>query len=256
MRLLTSSLLLLLLLLSRAAANNSSEPEVLPSPEPWSDQPLCPLWGPMEGFYSEGIEAGRVGLIKETMMIYWYFLSIWEGGGYKTRSPSCQIWGGSAWAKCTVSTLSTRQYIVTPTIWRRCKNTNGLLLSERSRTDKTDKLSSKVAFYRGNQPRSQSGLISFEDIKDSNLLKYTERKAGKRDTCLTQYLASHQDCHCVIIYGYHDILPWFIFPVLYHCIRPHIGQFNIALLRLISLLRSVELRAKTSVLVVLVFKRS
>ena len=69
MRLLTSSLLLLLLL-SRAAANNSSEPEDLPSPEPWSDQPLCPLWGPMEGFYSEGIEAGRVGLIKETMMIY------------------------------------------------------------------------------------------------------------------------------------------------------------------------------------------
>ena len=62
--------LLPFLLLSRAAANNQTEPESLPSPEPWSDQPLCPLWGPMEGFYSEGIEAGRVGLIKETMMIY------------------------------------------------------------------------------------------------------------------------------------------------------------------------------------------
>ena len=69
MRLLTLSLLLILLL-SRAAAKNSSEPDDLPSPEPWSDQPLCPLWGPMEGFYSEGIEAGRVCLIKETMMIY------------------------------------------------------------------------------------------------------------------------------------------------------------------------------------------
>ena len=70
--------------------------------------------------------------------------------------------------------------------------TDSCLLSESSRTDKTDKLSSKVAFYRGNQPRSERGLISFDDIKDSNLLKYTEEKSGKRETCLTQYLASHQ----------------------------------------------------------------
>ena len=79
MRLLRSFLLLhllqLLLLVTRG--DNVTEPEVLPSPElwsDWSDQPLCPLWGPMEGFYSEGIQAGRVGLIKETrrrmMMIY------------------------------------------------------------------------------------------------------------------------------------------------------------------------------------------
>ena len=84
MRLLSSFLLLhllqLLLLVTRpswAKGDNVTEPEVLPSPElwsDWSDQPLCPLWGPMEGFYSEGIQAGRVGLIKETrrrmMMIY------------------------------------------------------------------------------------------------------------------------------------------------------------------------------------------
>ena len=101
MRLLSTFLLLHLLqhllLVTRpswAKGDNVTEPEVLPSPElwsDWSDQPLCPLWGPMEGFYSEGIQAGRVGLIKETMMIYGYFLSIWEGGGYKTRLPSCQI---------------------------------------------------------------------------------------------------------------------------------------------------------------------
>lgn len=69
-----------LLLLSTAAGDNLTEPEVLPRPEPWwSDQPLCPLWGPMEGFYSEGVEAGRVGLIKETMMIYGYFLPQYLG---------------------------------------------------------------------------------------------------------------------------------------------------------------------------------
>ena len=75
MRIICSNILLLplfplLLHVRTVAANNVTEPESLPSPEPWSDQPLCPLWGPMEGFYSEGIEAGRVGLIKETMMIY------------------------------------------------------------------------------------------------------------------------------------------------------------------------------------------
>ena len=76
MRILCSILLSLLARLTRVAANNQTEPESLPTPEPWSDwsdQPLCPLWGPMEGFYSEGISSGRVGLlglIKETMMIY------------------------------------------------------------------------------------------------------------------------------------------------------------------------------------------
>ena len=147
-------------------------------------------------------------------------LSIWEGGGFRTSSPSCQMWRESAWAKCTVSTLSTRRFTVRLTIWHHCKNTNSLL-SEWSPTDKTDKLSSKVAFYRGNQPRSQSGLISFEDIKDSNLLKYTEEKAGERETCLTQFLASHQDCDNLW-------LPWHLtminLPgiVSLHCIRLHI----------------------------------
>ena len=50
--------------------NKLTEAESLPTAQAWSDQPLCPLWGPMEGFYREGVEAGRVGLIKETKMIY------------------------------------------------------------------------------------------------------------------------------------------------------------------------------------------
>ena len=41
-------------------------PEVLPSPSAqartveWTEGPLCPLWGPMDSFYEEGIEKGRV----------------------------------------------------------------------------------------------------------------------------------------------------------------------------------------------------
>ena len=39
-------------------------PPSLPSPAPltaaWSKAPLCPLWGPMDSFYEEGIERGRV----------------------------------------------------------------------------------------------------------------------------------------------------------------------------------------------------
>ena len=26
----------------------------------WTEGPLCPLWGPMDSFYEEGIEKGRV----------------------------------------------------------------------------------------------------------------------------------------------------------------------------------------------------
>ena len=59
-----------LLLLSWLSDGSPAEPEPLPTAEAWSDEPLCPLWGPMEGFYREGVETGRVGLLKETMMIY------------------------------------------------------------------------------------------------------------------------------------------------------------------------------------------
>ena len=108
----------------------------------------------------------------------WYFLSTWEGGGYRTSSPNCQTWRESVWAKCTAPTLSTRRYIVRRTFSHQCKNIT-LSLSLGLNSTESDKLSSKVAFYRGNQPRFESGLISFDDIKDSNLLKYTEEKAGK-----------------------------------------------------------------------------
>ena len=44
----------------------SASPESLPEPLAqtraleWTEGPLCPLWGPMDSFYEEGIEKGRV----------------------------------------------------------------------------------------------------------------------------------------------------------------------------------------------------
>ena len=35
--------------------------EALPAAEEWRNAPSCPLWGPMDSFYKEGIEKGRVG---------------------------------------------------------------------------------------------------------------------------------------------------------------------------------------------------
>ena len=47
-----------------AAEDPAPAPARLPSPAPltaaWSKAPLCPLWGPMDSFYEEGIERGRV----------------------------------------------------------------------------------------------------------------------------------------------------------------------------------------------------
>ena len=36
--------------------------EQLPKAQEWKDAPSCPLWGPMETFYKEGVEKGRVSL--------------------------------------------------------------------------------------------------------------------------------------------------------------------------------------------------
>merc|ERR1711970_49848 len=33
--------------------------EALPTAEEWRNAPSCPLWGPMDSFYKEGIEKGR-----------------------------------------------------------------------------------------------------------------------------------------------------------------------------------------------------
>ena len=42
--------------------------ESLPSPSArtveWTEGPLCPLWGPMDSFYEEGIEKGRVSELR------------------------------------------------------------------------------------------------------------------------------------------------------------------------------------------------
>jgi len=39
--------------------NNETNIEVLPEAVAWTDAPMCPMWGPMESFYQEGIEKGR-----------------------------------------------------------------------------------------------------------------------------------------------------------------------------------------------------
>ena len=38
--------------------------ETLPSAQEWKNAPSCPLWGPMDSFYKEGIEKGKVSLSK------------------------------------------------------------------------------------------------------------------------------------------------------------------------------------------------
>lgn len=43
-------------------AANATHPEVLPEAVAWTDGPMCPLWGPMDSFYREGIEKGRVSV--------------------------------------------------------------------------------------------------------------------------------------------------------------------------------------------------
>lgn len=40
-------------------SENETNIEPLPAPVAWTDAPMCPLWGPMETFYEEGIEKGR-----------------------------------------------------------------------------------------------------------------------------------------------------------------------------------------------------
>ena len=45
-----------------AVDNNTTNIEVLPEAVAWTDAPMCPLWGPMDSFYREGIEKGRVSV--------------------------------------------------------------------------------------------------------------------------------------------------------------------------------------------------
>ena len=44
-------------------SENETNIEPLPVPVAWTDAPMCPLWGPMETFYEEGIEKGRVSAL-------------------------------------------------------------------------------------------------------------------------------------------------------------------------------------------------
>ena len=57
-----------------AAEDAAPAPPSLPSPAPltaaWTKAPLCPLWGPMDSFYEEGIERGRVSLLGFSFKYY------------------------------------------------------------------------------------------------------------------------------------------------------------------------------------------
>jgi len=109
--------------------NIVSSTESLPTPQPWSDRPLCPLWGPMDGFYREGIEAGR-------------YLGRW-------------------WLQDSFTQLSD--------LYGRCRSqVYSYNLVNNTLHRQTDFIS-----VIGNQPQSESGNIRFEDMRDSNLLKYT-----------------------------------------------------------------------------------
>ena len=65
---LTRLTLTLVMVMAVGAAEDPAPPS-LPSPAPltvaWSKAPLCPLWGPMDSFYEEGIERGRVSELFE-----------------------------------------------------------------------------------------------------------------------------------------------------------------------------------------------
>ena len=43
--------------------------EIVPGADTWREGTLCPLWGPMDTFYTEAIEKGRVKFY-ETRMIF------------------------------------------------------------------------------------------------------------------------------------------------------------------------------------------
>ena len=54
--------------------NNETNIEVLPEAVAWTDAPMCPMWGPMESFYQEGIEKGRVSVFT---LDWIYSVSLW-----------------------------------------------------------------------------------------------------------------------------------------------------------------------------------
>ena len=62
--------------------------ERLPSAAPWAEAPTCPAWGPMDGFYEQGIRDEQVRLymvqgITQTHTLANLFLSTSLAGAYR-----------------------------------------------------------------------------------------------------------------------------------------------------------------------------
>lgn len=49
--------------------------ETLPTAQEWRNAPSCPLWGPMDSFYKEGIEKGQVGKLDKVKSLHHVFAS-------------------------------------------------------------------------------------------------------------------------------------------------------------------------------------
>lgn len=107
--------------------------ESLPSAQEWRDAPSCPLWGPMDSFYKEGIEKGR-------------YLGRWW---LQDKHSELSDLGGKCWSQ-----VYSVDYI-NKTIYRQ-----------------TDYQTSIGSF-----PRTDSGLVTIEDLRDSNLLTFTPEES-------------------------------------------------------------------------------
>jgi len=114
-----------------SAENSTVEP--LPTAEEWKQAPSCPLWGPMETFYKQGIQKGR------------YLGRWWLQDKYNELADL----GGKCW-------------------------------SQTYSVDYVNKTIYRDNDYRttiGSFPRTETGLVTIADIRDSNLLTFTPEES-------------------------------------------------------------------------------
>ena len=71
-------------------ANDNVTYEALPTAQEWRNAPSCPLWGPMDSFYKEGIEKGRVG--DECNVSKICMLGLWQSVMFRHRTLSFIEW--------------------------------------------------------------------------------------------------------------------------------------------------------------------
>ena len=83
-------------------SQSANESEALPRAQAWSQEPLCPLWGPMESFYQEGIEKERVSVFLFSQyvlifLLYQYLGRWWLQDKYSELSDFTQA--GKCWSQ-------------------------------------------------------------------------------------------------------------------------------------------------------------